>query len=122
MRRLDSTEQYNAEKVEETYKSTAWVHLGDGTTFIGTAIILDGQDHVQYDHLHFPGSPPETQCVLYCTYSSGGTTTAPAMNRIGLKPSLLYLRHVRAVDHTLKRQRSGTGREGYHNLCSSITL
>ena len=33
---MDSTEKYNAEKVDETYKSTAWVHLDDGTAFIGT--------------------------------------------------------------------------------------
>ena len=37
MRRLDfATKQYNAEKVEETYKSTAWVSLDSGSTFIGT--------------------------------------------------------------------------------------
>ena len=54
-----ASEQYNAEKPGETYKSTAWVRLDSGTTCIGTGISHDGQDHSNYGHLgpHIPKAP-----------------------------------------------------------------
>ena len=54
-----ATEQYNAEKHNETYKSTARVSLLSGSTVINTAISLDGQRHYHNDHLglHIPEAP-----------------------------------------------------------------
>ena len=54
-----ATEKYNAEKHGETYESTAWVDLDDGTTCINTDISEDGQDHHHPDHLgpHIPEAP-----------------------------------------------------------------
>jgi hypothetical protein len=52
-------DQYNAEKDGETYKSTAWVSLGSGTTFILPDISQDGQHHCYGSHLrpHIPEAP-----------------------------------------------------------------
>jgi hypothetical protein len=54
-----ATEKYNAEKHGETYKSTAFVCLDDGTTVIRTDISEDGQQHFHPDHLgpHIPEAP-----------------------------------------------------------------
>ena len=54
-----ATEKFNAEKHGETYTSTAWVRLGDGTTNIDTAISQDGQVHHHGFHLedHIPEAP-----------------------------------------------------------------
>ena len=54
-----ATEKYNAEKNLETYKSTAWVNLGSGTTDIRSDISEDGQDHYHPFHLgpHIPEAP-----------------------------------------------------------------
>ena len=47
-----ASEQYNAEKHNETYESTAWVRLYNGTTVIYSDISEDGQDHSHDYHLH----------------------------------------------------------------------
>ena len=54
-----ASEQFNAEKHGETYKSTAGVHLDDGTTVIYPDISQDGQEHYHYSHLgpHIPEAP-----------------------------------------------------------------
>jgi hypothetical protein len=54
-----ATEQYNAEKPGETYKSTARVALNDGTTDIFPDISVDGKDHFHHVHLgpHIPEAP-----------------------------------------------------------------
>ena len=54
-----ATEQYNAEKHNETYKSTARVSLLNGSTVVNTAISLDGQRRYHNDHLgpHIPEAP-----------------------------------------------------------------
>ena len=46
-----ATEEYDVERHGETYKRTAVVWLGDGTTDIDTDISLDGKDHYHEDHL-----------------------------------------------------------------------
>ena len=52
-------EQYNVEKDGETYKSTAWVRLGCGMTFIHPDISQDGRQHFHGGHLgpHIPEAP-----------------------------------------------------------------
>jgi hypothetical protein len=54
-----ASEQFNAEKHNETHKSTAWVALDNGSTCIGTDISEDGQQHYHDDHLgpHIPEAP-----------------------------------------------------------------
>ena len=43
-----ASEHYNAEKHMETYDSTAWVFLDNGTTFIYPDISRDGEEHINY--------------------------------------------------------------------------
>ena len=54
-----ATEHYNAEKHGETYESTAYVVLEDGSTVIDTDISQDGLNHFHYFHLqlHIPEAP-----------------------------------------------------------------
>jgi hypothetical protein len=54
-----ASEHFNAEKHGETYDSTAWVRLSDGTTRIYPDISEDGQEHRHYRHLrpHIPEAP-----------------------------------------------------------------
>ena len=55
-----ATEQCNVEKDGETHKSSAFVDLGDGNTFINTDISQDGQEHFHPSHLkdHIPETKP----------------------------------------------------------------
>ena len=46
-----AAESYDVEKHWQTGKSTAEVHLSDGTTRINSDISQDGEEHVHYNHL-----------------------------------------------------------------------
>jgi hypothetical protein len=60
-----ATEHYNAEKHGETYESTAYVVLEDGSTVIDTDISQDGQYHSHHLHRdHLGLHPPEAPLDL----------------------------------------------------------
>ena len=50
---------FDVERYRETYKSTAVMHLGYGTTYIRSDISLDGREYSHISHLrpHIPKAP-----------------------------------------------------------------
>jgi hypothetical protein len=53
-------EGYDVERQEQTWRSTAYVWLNDGSTFTNSDISRDGEEHYHYRHLedHIPKTLP----------------------------------------------------------------
>jgi len=119
-----ATEQYNAEKHGETYKSIAYVWLDisqGGTTVIYPDISQDGQEHCHPDHLqlHIPKAPFDlaVRCeavsnVPQIQFNDDDVWHDFAPDRAALKagpwfPYLsLYGANVRLSDHSVHRPRA----------------
>jgi hypothetical protein len=112
-----ATEQFNA----EMYDSTAWVRLGDGTTYMNTDISEDGQYHPHGGHLrpHIPEAPFDlaVRCeavsnVPQIQFSDDDVWHDFAPDRAALKagpwfPFLrLYGADARLSDHSVHRPRA----------------
>ena len=115
-----ASEQYNAEKHNETYESTAWVRLSNGLTFIGTDISEDGQDHYHDCHLgpHIPEAPFDLalRCeavsnVPQIQFNDDDVWHDFAPDRAALKagpwfPYLALSAAIRLSDHSVHRPRA----------------
>ena len=114
-------DQYNAEKDGETYNSTAWVLLHNGSTFIFPDISQDGQQHSHPFHLgpHIPEAPFDlaVRCeavsnVPQIQFNDDDVWHDFAPNRAALKaepwfPFLMLLNaDVRLSDHSVHRPRA----------------